>query len=59
MNKLDRIRPVVEQLRYRDEEPDAITLLRELIEEKYKDHVFDYEGKPVKHIARRAAASGA
>ncbi len=52
LNKLDRVRPVVEHLQVRDEEPDVITLLRELVEVKYRRRMFDPFGKPLAHLER-------
>jgi hypothetical protein len=52
LNKLDRVRPVVEHLRFRDEEPDVISLLREVVEVKYKKRFFDPFGEPWPHLER-------
>lgn len=51
-NKMDRVRPVVDELRARDDEPDIISLVRELIEEHYGGHVFDYHGNVVSRLER-------
>jgi len=51
-NKMDRVRPVVDRLRAREERPDVISLVRELIEVDYSGHVFDYHGKVVPHLER-------
>jgi hypothetical protein len=52
LNKLDRVRPVVEHLQLRDTEPNAITLLREIVDVKYKKRFFDPFGEPWPHLER-------
>lgn len=52
LNKLDRSRLIVEGLRDRDEEPDVITLVRELIEVKYKNNLLEYDGRVRSHLTR-------
>jgi hypothetical protein len=42
-NKMDRVRPVVDTLRAREEEPNIVSLVRELTEEHLSGHVFDYD----------------
>lgn len=51
-NKQERVAPVVAELRGRDREPDEITLVRELIEEHFSGHVFDYHGNVVPLLER-------
>jgi hypothetical protein len=51
-NKMDRVRPVVDRLRNRDDQPDVISLLRELIEVKFDGRVFDYQGNVVQFLER-------
>jgi hypothetical protein len=51
-NKVARVRPVVDELRARREEPDVLTLVRELIENRYGGHVFDYRGNVVARLER-------
>jgi hypothetical protein len=50
-NKLDRVRPVVDRLRAQEDGPDVISLVRELIEVKFEDRVFDYHGAVVPFLA--------
>jgi hypothetical protein len=51
-NKMARVRPVVDELRARQDEPDIITLVRELIENHYGGRVFDYHGNVVARLER-------
>jgi hypothetical protein len=46
MNKMQRIVPLMETLGTSHEEPNLITLLREVIEEKYRNVVRDRNGEP-------------
>ena len=60
-NKLDRVRPVVDCLSSRQHEPDVVTLVRELIEVRFKDHVFEYDGRVVpflEPLVRELAVDG-
>ncbi len=51
-NKMARVRPVVDELRTREDEPDIITLARELIEQRFSGNVFDYHGNVLPRYER-------